>query len=251
MTDLTITELWVRYAVNGGILDAVQGVSFDVAAGAAVGLVGESGSGKSSLARAVVGITPIAAGSVTVDGRPVVARPGPGGVQMVFQDPIGSLNPSRRVMDLVSEPLRIAGVPRTLRRERAAQMLREVGLDPETFARRRPAQLSGGQAQRVAIGRALLAEPEVLVADEPVSGLDVSVQAGIINLLHRVTVERGMSLLLVSHDLAVVRTLCEAVVVMQHGQVREQGPADRVLAAPRHEYTRELLAAVPTLEAGP
>ena len=193
--------------MNGGILDAVQGVSFDVAAGAAVGLVGESGSGKSSLARAVVGITPIAAGSVTVDGRPVVARPGPGGVQMVFQDPIGSLNPSRRVMDLVSEPLRIAGVPRTLRRERAAQMLREVGLDPETFARRRPAQLSGGQAQRVAVCRALVTDPSVVLADEPTGNLDRGNAEGVLAALTRATSHgrdgeeaSGRTVVIATHD---------------------------------------------------
>ncbi|WP_114906910.1 ABC transporter ATP-binding protein [Ornithinimicrobium murale] len=247
MSGLVVTDLHVRYRVPGGVLDAVGGVSLAVRPGSAVGLVGESGSGKSSLARAIVGLTPIFSGSILLDGQPVAPRRGPGGVQMVFQDPIGSLNPSRQVIDIVAESLTIDGVRRATRRERAAEMLTEVGLPPNLFATRRPGQLSGGQAQRVAIARALLAEPAVLVADEPVSGVDVSVQAGLVNLLHRTTSKSGAAMLFVSHDLAIVRALCDDIVVLKNGQVREAGRTNAVIDDPQDSYTRELIEAVPEI----
>lgn len=247
MRGLRVENLFVRYGTRQRVLNAVEDVSFSVAPGAAVGLVGESGSGKSSIARAITGITPIASGIVTIDGAPVVTKPGPGGVQMIFQDPIGSLNPSRSVIDVIAEPLKNNRVRKSARTERATEMMIEVGLDPELFAKRRPSELSGGQAQRVAIGRALLAEPTVLIADEPVSGLDVSIQAGIVNLLHRVTTQRDTALLFVSHDLAVVRSLCDEIVVLLEGRVRENGLVEEVLTNPSDEYTQRLIAAVPTL----
>ncbi|HIZ35645.1 MAG TPA: ATP-binding cassette domain-containing protein [Candidatus Ruania gallistercoris] len=210
-----------------------------------MGIVGESGSGKSTTARAIAGLVPLTRGSVRFRGRPVRHRPGKGGVQMIFQDPIASLNPHRHVRDVVAEPLVITGIKRQAARLPAEQALSDVGLDPDVFGARRAHQLSGGQAQRVAIARALLARPALLIADEPVSGLDVSVQAGIINLLHRSTAEQGTALLFVSHDLSVVRSLCQSVLVLYQGQAREQGHCSDVLDNPQHPYTRALIASVP------
>lgn len=244
MTLLAIDDLHVRYRSPRGVVHAVRGVDLAVAAGRSVALVGESGSGKTTVARAAVGLVAPTSGSVTFRGGPLTRRPGPGGVAMIFQDPIGSLHPHRRLLDVVAEPLRLAGVPRGRRRERAAAAMAEVGLDPAEFGDRLPTRISGGQAQRVAIARAVVAEPALIIADEPVASLDVSVQAGIVNLLHRLT-ERGTALLFISHDLGVVRTLCDDVVVLYLGRVCEAGPVESVLGAPQHPYTRALLAAVP------
>ena len=164
---------------------------------------------------------------------------------MIFQDPIASLNPHRLVRDIVAEPPAITRTSRQHARKLAAQALADVGLEPDIFGGRRARQLSGGQAQRVAIARALLARPALLIADEPVSGLDVSVQAGIINLLHRSTLEHGTALMFVSHDLSVVRSLCESVLVLYRGEACEQGPSSQVLGNPQHPYTRSLIASVP------
>ncbi|GAA1388358.1 ABC transporter ATP-binding protein [Pseudonocardia kongjuensis] len=243
--DLVIEELQVRYRTRNGWVPAVRDVSFTVPAGRTVGLVGESGSGKSSLAKAVTGLVAPSGGSVTFAGEPIRHQPGPGGIQMIFQDPVASLHPHRTLIDLVAEPLRWARVPRDVRRERAAAALADVGLDPALFGVRRPHQISGGQAQRVAIARAALAEPDLIVADEPVASLDVSVQAGVVNLLHRAVADRGASLLFISHDIGVVSALCDEVVVLYLGRICEYGPTESVLAAPAHPYTRALLDAVP------
>lgn len=243
--DLVIDALQVRYRNRGGWIPAVRDVSFTVPAGRTVGLVGESGSGKSSLAKAVTGLVPPDGGTITFAGAPVRHRPGPGGIQMIFQDPIASLHPHRTLIDLVADPLRWAGVDRARRRERAAAALADVGMDPVLFGGRKRHQISGGQAQRVAIARAALAEPALIIADEPVASLDVSVQAGVVNLLHRAVADRGASLLFISHDLSVVSALCDEVVVLYLGRVCEHGPTESVLSSPAHPYTRALLDAVP------
>jgi len=230
---------------------AVDGVSFALAANEFVGVVGESGSGKSTLARLIVGLEAPSAGRIAIGGQdvtdetPAARRARIDTVQLVFQDPRSALNPRRPVASIVTQPLEARGHARpSERRERAQALLADIGLPPETAARY-PAQLSGGQRQRVNIARALCIAPKVLIADEIVSGLHVSVQAQLLNLLLRLRDEHGFSMLFISHDLAVVRYLCARVLVMLRGKIVEQGPTEQIFAAPRHPYTQALIAAVP------
>jgi peptide/nickel transport system ATP-binding protein len=220
---------------RGGVV-AVRDVSFAVAPREFVGLVGESGSGKSTLARLIVGLDVPTSGTVTCAEA----------AQIVFQDPSSALNPRRRVETLVTQALeaRRWRVPAAERRERADALLADTGLSP-VLRLRYPRQLSGGQRQRVNIARALGTTPRLLVADEIVSGLDVTLQAQIVELLLRLRAEHGIALVFISHDLAVVRALCERVIVLQAGEIVESGPTAGVFAAPRHPYTRALLDAVP------
>ncbi len=231
---------------------AVDDVSFELRANEFVGIVGESGSGKSTLARLLMGLEPPTEGRILIDGRPL--DPADAGshrlriaaLQMVFQDPQSALNPRRRVASIVTQAME-AGSRRatwTQRLERAHRLLGDIGM-PEDSALRYPAQLSGGQRQRVNIARALCAVPRVLVADEIVSGLDVSVRAQLLNLLLRLKGGRDIALLFISHDLTVVRYLCERVLVMYRGGIVEAGATRDIFERPRHEYTRRLLAAVP------
>ena len=230
---------------------AVDGVSFALAANEFVGLVGESGSGKSTLARLIVGLEQPTAGRIAVAGHdvtddsPAARRARIDTVQLVFQDPRSALNPRRSVASIVTQPLEARGNANAAERcDRAQGLLADIGLPPETAARY-PAQLSGGQRQRVNIARALCIAPKVLIADEIVSGLDVSVQAQLLNLLVRLRDEHGFSMLFISHDLAVVRYLCARVLVMLRGKIVEQGATEEVFSAPQHPYTRALIAAVP------
>ncbi len=231
---------------------AVRDAELAIGAGEFLGLVGESGSGKSTIARMVMGLEPVSAGRILLGGADVTRAGGAARAQrldwaqMVFQDPQSALNPRRRVADIVTQRLQVRPhrLPAQARRERAAALLAEVGLAPE-IALRTPAELSGGQRQRVNIARALCAVPRLLVADEIVSGLDVSVQAQILDLLLRLKRERGIAMLFISHDLSVVRHLCDRVAVMLRGEIVEQGKTAEVFAAPAHAYTRRLLAAVP------
>jgi peptide/nickel transport system ATP-binding protein len=234
------------------IVDAVKDVSFELCGEEFVGIVGESGSGKSTLAKLLLGLERPSGGTITLDGVDVTAGGGEAraqrikGIQMVFQDSQSALNPRRRIFEIVTQILEAATpeVPRRQRLERAADLLADIGVPADT-AMRFPAQLSGGQRQRVNIARALCALPKVLVADEIVSGLDVSVQAQLLELLVRLRAESGFAMLLISHDLSVVRHLCERVLVMHRGAVVESGPAERVFAHPAHPYTRALVASVP------
>ncbi|MET7466022.1 ATP-binding cassette domain-containing protein [Nonomuraea sp. NPDC005501] len=234
----------------GEAVHALKGVSLTVHRGERFGIVGESGSGKSTLLRLLCALDRPTSGSVTFGGREVTGRPERSlrflrrSLQIVFQDPMSSLDPRMRVRDLVAEPLVALGEPVG---NRVAELLDAVGL-PASAAGRYPHQFSGGQRQRIAIARALAPRPEVLVADEPVSALDVSVRGQILNLLADLADELGLTLVFVSHDLAVVRHLCETVAVVHDGLIVESGPVDDVWAAPEHPYTRALLAAVPTLE---
>jgi ABC-type glutathione transport system ATPase component len=254
-------------------LVAVEDVSFEVRRGEAVALVGESGSGKSTIARILLRLTRPDAGELRLDGVDVLAREPRGAslayrgrVQMVFQDPFGSLNPVHDVAHHLMRPLlrhgRVAGPdpagapeagpggpPRPAEgaalRERALALLRTVGLEPaEDFLGRHPSELSGGQRQRVAIARALAVEPDLLVADEPTSMLDVSIRAGILNLLARLKRERGLGIVLITHDLASARYLADRILVLHRGRIVEDGPSRDVVSAPAHPYTRALLAAV-------
>jgi peptide/nickel transport system ATP-binding protein len=250
---LEASALTKRFA-SGGLFrksefTAVSNVDFALRENEFVGIVGESGSGKSTLARLVVGLETPSEGRIVVAGRdsgdPDFDDHRRRHVQMVFQDPQSALNPRRRVASIVTQPLEAAGHATWEERlARAGLLLREIGLPPEA-ATRFPAQLSGGQRQRVNIARALCAVPRILIADEIVSGLDVSVQAQLLNLLAALRRERGFSMLFISHDLSVVRYLCDRVLVMYRGAVVESGPTEQVFASPAHEYTRTLLAAVP------
>jgi oligopeptide/dipeptide ABC transporter ATP-binding protein len=243
---------WLRRAST---LAAVDGISLQIAAGEALGIVGESGSGKSTLARALLRLNPIASGEIVWLGRPIQDADGAelralrDGMQIVFQDPFASLDPRMSVMDIVAEPLRALRpqLSASARAQRVTATLAGVGLGAE-FAQRRSRELSGGQCQRVAIARAMILETQLLVCDEAVSALDVAIQAQVLELLATIKRERGTSILFVSHNLAVVRRLCERVMVMYLGREVESGPTDSVFSRPRHPYTRMLLESVPLLE---
>jgi peptide/nickel transport system ATP-binding protein len=230
---------------------AVREVSFALRAGETVGIVGESGSGKTTTARIALGLTEPDAGTVEVRGQ---AWTGPGrralrrDVQLVYQDTLAAFDPRYTVAKVLAEALAVAGVPRRSRRERSVELLELVGLGAQHLARR-PLHLSGGQRQRVAIARALAPEPGVIVCDEPVSALDVSVQAQVLDLLEDVQRETGVAYLFISHDLGVVYHVCDRVLVMKDGRVVEEGPVETVFRAPSHPYTQELIAAIPRLTA--
>jgi oligopeptide/dipeptide ABC transporter ATP-binding protein len=232
-----------------GDLVAVDDVSLAVDTGAAVGLVGESGSGKTTVARVLCGLQTPDSGSVLFDGAALPRRRSVAqrrAVQMVFQDPFGSLNPRRRIGSMLVELLRVHELSKGAERARARELLELVGL-PEAALDRYPAAFSGGQRQRIAIARALAAEPRLLIADEPVSALDVSVQATALRVFAQLRSDLGIGLLLISHNLAVVRVLCETVAVMYLGRLVETGTTTELFEDPRHPYTRALLAAVPRL----
>jgi peptide/nickel transport system ATP-binding protein len=229
---------------------ALRGVSFDVAHGEHFGIVGESGCGKSTLLRILSGLDRATSGTVMVDGTDISDLPERKlrflreRLQLVFQDPMGSLDPRMRLGDIVIEPLVAQGRPH--RREDVAALLEAVGLRADA-ADRYPHQFSGGQRQRISIARALAPAPRIIVADEPVSALDVSVRAQVLNLLADIVDERSLTLIFVSHDLSVVRHVCDRVAVMNDGEIVEMGLTDEVYENPRHPYTRRLISAVPTL----
>lgn len=237
------------WAGRRGGVEALRGVSFDIAPGEFVGIVGESGSGKSSLGRLVMGLETPSTGRILLNERELTNKPGEwerriASIQMIFQDPRSALNPRRRVRSLLTQMMENRPHLASTRQRRAEELLAAVGLAPDLL-QRFPSQMSGGQRQRINIGRALCDIPQLLVADEIVSGLDVSVQAQILNLLLQLRSEHKVALLLISHDLAVVRYLCSRIMVMHRGVVVEAGPTEQVLGAPSHPYTRSLLAMVP------
>jgi peptide/nickel transport system ATP-binding protein len=242
---LRVEHLVVEY----GAVHAVSDVSFDVRRGETLGLVGESGCGKSSLGRAVLQLSQAKAGKVLFDGIDLTAERGERlrrlrrRIQLIFQDPIASLNPRRRVGDIIAEPLIIAGIGEQRRRVR--EVLDAVGLDPDLVMRRRPHEFSGGQCQRISIARALVLEPELVICDEPVSSLDVSIRAQILNLLEDMKARYGLTLIFIAHDLAVVKAVSDRVAVMYLGKLCEIGPAEQVFEHPAHPYTAVLLQAIP------
>lgn len=256
---LAVEDAVVSYKVKGkGRFIAVQGVDLEVHPGEILGIVGESGCGKSSLARALVGINRLSSGSIRFLGEPVTPLPirrRPGrlvSLQMVFQDPYASLNPRRRVAQQLEEVWNAAARARGETRDPAARLsaiedvLTRVGLAPE-LRERYPHALSGGQRQRIAIAKALLTQPQVIVADEPISALDASSQKHVAELLRRLVDELQIGMVIISHDLAVVATIAHRTAVMRAGRFVEQGPTERVWTRPEHPYTLELLSAVPEL----
>ncbi len=247
---IEVRDLTIAFGAGAQRVEAVRGVSFRVEAGEAFGLVGESGCGKSTLLRAIAGLIAPAAGGIALAGRPVGPRRSRAErrlVQMVFQDPYASLNPAHTVDKILTEPLAIQGLGDIDRR--VGRALGEVGLGSE-HRFRYPHQISGGQRQRVAIARALIMEPRILLLDEPTSALDLSVQAEILNLLRRVGRDRGLTMLMVSHDLAVIAHMCTRIAVMERGEIVELLPVGRLRRGEAdHPYTRTLLGA--SLEAPP
>lgn len=255
MTDLVFENVRIKYGSGSSAHEVVRGVSLIVPAGRTVGLVGESGSGKSTLARAAVGLHEPYAGRILIDGIDIVKAQGTAAalrrdIQMVFQDANSCLNPRMSVGASIEEALAVRGKfarrDRAQRRIEVANLLELVELDPGR-SRDLPMQLSGGQRQRVAIARALAAEPRVLLADEITSALDVSVQGTVLNLLMRVQRSLNLTVLFISHNLAVVRQLCDEVAVMKDGEVVEAGTATHVIDDPQHPYTRELIRAIPRI----
>jgi oligopeptide/dipeptide ABC transporter ATP-binding protein len=244
------SQLAARVRHEPSVLHAVDGVDLELASGEALALVGESGSGKSTLALTLAGLRGADKGEIRLEGRRLSARRSRADqrrIQMVFQDPYSSLNPRLTVGSMLAELLKVHHVvPRSDVEAYSKEILRLVGLDEDAL-KAQPRQFSGGQRQRIAIARALALKPEILVADEPVSALDVSVQATILNLLRDLRGELGLTLLLISHNLAVVRHLCDRVAVMYLGRIVEVGPADKIFTDPRHPYTQGLLAAIPRL----
>ena len=237
-----------------GKVHALQGVSFTIEAGRSLGIVGESGSGKSTLARLVMALDQPTSGTVRMLGRDLHALPreelrsARRDFQMVFQDPYGSLDPRQPVERIVAEPLSAqGGMTRDEQHQRASEALEAVGLRASDL-RKYPHEFSGGQRQRIAIARALITRPRLIVADEPVSALDVSVQAQVLNLMLDLQAEFGITYMLISHDLAVVHHLCDDVAVLWQGRIVEQGPPGQLFTAAQHPYTRTLLAAVPEAE---
>jgi oligopeptide/dipeptide ABC transporter ATP-binding protein len=259
---LRVEDLRVYFPVVSGVMrrrsgwvKAVDGVSFTIRRGETLGLVGESGSGKTTIGRTLVRVTPPHSGRFTLDGQDLRALEGEElrrrrrMFQMVFQDPYASLNPRQTVGDILAEPLRVHGLAEgKARTQRVAELLQLVGLDPR-FVERYPHEFSGGQRQRIGIARALAVEPELIVCDEPISALDVSIQAQVINLLERLQADLGLTYLFIAHDLAVVRHIADRVAVLYLGKIMEIASSDTLYSRPLHPYTIALLSAVPVPDA--
>ena len=256
---LSLSDVVVEFPAKRGLrrlftpkdqhrVKAVAGVSLDVMAGETLAIVGESGSGKTTLARAINGLVPLASGEIRFADRPArgtdnwksLRRE----VAMMFQDPTGSLSPRKTVRDLVLEPFRIHGRHLADTEAQARSLLADAGLGPD-FLSRYPHQLSGGQARRVGVARALALAPRLVLADEPTAGLDVSIQGEILNLMNRVKADRGLSMIIITHNLNILRHVADQVAVMYLGRIVEQGPVESILSAPSHPYTAALMAANP------
>jgi len=249
---LSVEDLVVEFDAGKQKVHAVSGISFDLLAGETLGIVGESGCGKSTAGRAVLQLPKPTAGSTTLDGyelqkfSPKALRQFRNHMQMIMQDPVSSLNPRRKVKHLITEGLQIWGVRDKKRMEELGRgMLASVGLDPDAVWDRTPGELSGGQCQRVCIGRALMLKPKMLICDEPVSSLDVSVQAQILNLLEDLKQEFELTMMFIAHNIAVVKSISDRMMVLYLGKVCEIAPSDGIETSARHPYTRLLLASIP------
>jgi len=253
---MEVDDLRISFATRAGRLNAIDGVNLGIRRGETVGLVGESGSGKSTIAKAMMRAIPVDSGRILFDGaeigkldrksmKPIRRR-----IQMVFQDPYSSLNPRMRIRDIIAEPLQAhRWGSRIAIQERIAEITSSVGLDSDSLDRL-PQEFSGGQRQRIAIARALALEPDMLIADEPVSALDVSIQAQIINLLRDIQRWFGITYLVIAHDLPLIHQISQRIAVMYLGRIVEEGSADELVASPAHPYTVSLLEATPSLEPG-
>jgi ABC-type glutathione transport system ATPase component len=250
---LEVKDLVVEYPGKGFRAEpfrALKGVSLDILPGETVGLVGESGSGKTTLGRAALGLAPVSGGTITYDGRDIShlsrrqRRSLTSEIQVVFQDPYSSLNPSMTIEEILTEPITAAGTSKAVARTRVRDLLGQVGL-PADARSRLPREFSGGQRQRVAIARALALEPRLIVCDEPVSALDLSTQARVLDLFIEIQERTGVAYLFVTHDLAVVRHVSHRVAVMYRGEIVEYGDGDRVTSEPEHPYTQRLFMAAP------
>ncbi|MCA1453626.1 ATP-binding cassette domain-containing protein [Bradyrhizobium sp. BRP22] len=250
---LSVLSLCVQYQTAQGTVRAVDDVSFELEAGETVGLVGESGCGKSTLGKAIMRLVPSADGRVVLDGRDITSMSNAQlksvrkDMQMIFQDPYSSLNPRHDVGTIIGQPLSVAGWSRRDIRDRVAELIRQVGL-PADAERRYPHEFSGGQRQRVGIARALALRPKVIICDEPVSALDVSVRAQVINLLQDLQQQTGVSFLFISHDLSVVEHISDRLIVMYLGRIVESGSGEEIWRQPAHPYTLALLAAAPVAD---
>jgi peptide/nickel transport system ATP-binding protein len=251
---LEVNDIAVEFRSRRQTARALDGVTLDWRPGEILGVVGESGCGKSTLARTMLCLQEAAGGDITLDGKPVEDRAARRElrrrVQMIFQDPYQTLNPRQRVRTIVTEPLRVQGVDAGEHDERVERALGDVGLDPERYLDRYPHQLSGGQRQRVAIAAALVLEPDGLICDEPVSMLDASVRAQILNVLLELQKQRELALVFITHDLSLAWSLCDRIAVMYLGRIVEEGRAADVIERPQHPYTQALVTAIPVPTAG-
>ncbi|NGZ75115.1 ABC transporter ATP-binding protein [Saccharibacillus alkalitolerans] len=259
MALLEVRDLQVHFPIRGGLfgrtqgfVKAVDGVSLSIEPGQTYGLVGESGSGKTTTGRAVIGLNAITSGSVLFNGQELTAARNRSAarrdMQMIFQDPYSSLNPKKRVLDIIAEPLRnYESLSHKEEKFRAAELLERVGLSPESLYKY-PHQFSGGQRQRIGIARAIALKPKLIIADEPVSALDVSVQAQVLNFLQDIQQELGLTYLFISHDLGIIRHMCDKIGIMYRGRHVEQGTTEDIFERPRHIYTKRLLSAIPDVD---
>ena len=248
---LEVQDLQVTFGTHRHPFHAVKGVSFDIYEGETFGLVGESGSGKTTIGRAIIRINPVSGGQVLYRGERISGRISreldrkvTRQIQMIFQDPMASLNERAKVDYIVSEGLYGRHIGEAERQEKVAKALADVGLLPE-FASRFPHEFSGGQRQRIGIARALIVEPEFIIADEPISALDVSIRAQVLNLMSQLQKERGLTYLFIAHDLSVVRFICDRIAVIHKGRLVELAESEELFAHPLHPYTRALLSAIP------
>lgn len=259
MAYLEVNNLKVHFPIKGGILGrtvdhvkAVDGVSLRIEQGMTYGLVGESGSGKSTTGRAILGLNDITEGNVILNGKDVTNERGTREafrkeVQMIFQDPYSSLNPRKRVYDLLAEPLRnFEKLSKEEEKERIHELLKTVGLSPESI-HKYPHQFSGGQRQRIGIARAVALQPKLIIADEPVSALDVSVQAQVLNFMQEIQKQYGLTYIFIGHDLGVIRHVCDRIGIMYKGRFVEEGNADEIFNNPQHIYTKRLVSAIPDI----
>lgn len=260
MAFLEVEDLKVHFPIQGGVFGrtvdhvrAVDGVSFSIEKGKTYGLVGESGSGKTTTGRAIIGLNKIASGKVIFDGQDItdLRRSKMGArrdIQMIFQDPYSTLNPKKRVLDIVSEPLRnYENLSRSEEKKRVGELLELVGLSPESI-HKYPHEFSGGQRQRIGIARAIALKPKLIIADEPVSALDVSVQAQVLNFMQEIQKELGLTYLFISHDLGIIKHMCDRIGIMYKGRYVEEGTPDDIFKNPQHIYSKRLVAAIPDID---